>query len=292
MNEKTSGGNLNLAPSVSPDGKRMVFLSERSRLSIDMFLADVETGKVIRQLTKTAGDPHFDSLEFLASAGDWAPDNKRFVFSALSKGQPVLTIIDVDNGKRLLEHEFPDIGEIFNPAWSPTGDQIVFSGAEGRRARPVPLRSSTRRRADAADQRPVRRQRSGMVARRAAAGLGHRSLLVRPADAVVRQLPHRPDGRRHATDSAAGRASARDATRTRSSPPTASACSSSPRPTAFPTSIAPTWPAARTTRITNVLSGVSGITPLTPALSVAAAGVDRRLHGVRGRQVQHLRDHG
>ena len=88
MNEQTSGGKLNLAPSISPDGKRMVFLSERSRLSIDMFLADVASGKVIRQLTKTAADPHFDSLEFLASAGDWAPDNKRFVFSALSKASP------------------------------------------------------------------------------------------------------------------------------------------------------------------------------------------------------------
>src|SRR5688572_1378886 len=131
MNEQTSGGKLNLAPSISPDGKRMVFLSSRSRLSIDMYLADVATGKVIRQLTKTAGDPHFDSLLFLASSGDWAPDNKRFVFSALSKGQPVLDVIDVDTGKRLLEHEFPDIGEIFNPAWSPNGQQIVFSGLKG-----------------------------------------------------------------------------------------------------------------------------------------------------------------
>ena len=131
MNEQTSGGKLNLAPSISPDGKRMVFLSERSRLSIDMFLADVASGKVIRQLTKTAADPHFDSLEFLASAGDWAPDNKRFVFSALSKGQPVLTIIDVDTSQRLLEHEFADIGEIFNPAWSPGGRQIAFSGLKG-----------------------------------------------------------------------------------------------------------------------------------------------------------------
>src|SRR5678809_913325 len=69
--------------------------------------------------------------QFLSSAGDWAPDNKRFVFSALSKGQPVLTIIDVDSGKRLLEQEFPDIGEIYNPAWSPNGQQIAFSGLKG-----------------------------------------------------------------------------------------------------------------------------------------------------------------
>ena len=53
------------------------------------------------------------------------------MFSALSKGQPVLTIIDVDTSQRLLEHEFADIGEIFNPAWSPGGQQIAFSGLKG-----------------------------------------------------------------------------------------------------------------------------------------------------------------
>jgi hypothetical protein len=60
-----------------PRRQAVVFLSERSRLSVDMYLADVATGKIIRQLTKTAADPHFDSLDFLSSAGDWAPDNKR-----------------------------------------------------------------------------------------------------------------------------------------------------------------------------------------------------------------------
>ena len=34
MNKETSGGELNLAPSVSPDGKRLVFISERSRFSL------------------------------------------------------------------------------------------------------------------------------------------------------------------------------------------------------------------------------------------------------------------
>jgi predicted NBD/HSP70 family sugar kinase len=42
---------------LSPDGKRMVFLSERSRLSIDMFLADVESAirRVINLRLKAPG---------------------------------------------------------------------------------------------------------------------------------------------------------------------------------------------------------------------------------------------
>jgi hypothetical protein len=126
-----SGGEINVSPALSPDGRRLVFLSEKDLFSIDMYVADVATGKVTRKLIETAGDPHFDSLQFLSSAGDWAPDNRRVVFAAVSKGQPVLSIVDVDGGRREREQSFPDLGEIFNPAWSPDGRTIAFSALKG-----------------------------------------------------------------------------------------------------------------------------------------------------------------
>jgi len=131
ITRESGGGEINLAPAISPDGKRVVFLSERSLFSIDMFVADVATGKIGRRLVETTSDPHFDSLQFLSSAGDWAPDNRRFVFAALSAGQPVLTIVDADRGRREAEHEFADLGEIYNPAWSPDGRRIAFSALKG-----------------------------------------------------------------------------------------------------------------------------------------------------------------
>ncbi len=78
----------NIAPSLSPDGSRMMFLSDRDLFSIDLFLADARTGKVQRQITKTAVDAHLQSLEFIESAGSWSPDGKRFVFAGISRGTP------------------------------------------------------------------------------------------------------------------------------------------------------------------------------------------------------------
>jgi hypothetical protein len=269
MNEQTSGGNLNLAPAISPDGKRMVFLSERSRLSIDMFLADVASGKVIRQLTKTAADPHFDSLEFLASAGDWAPDNKRFVFSALSKGQPVLTVIDVDTGQRLMEHEFADIGEIFNPAWSPGGQQIAFSALKGGVLDlflfDVTTRAVTQLTNDPfADSDPEWSpdgKQLAWVTDRFSSDLkqlsfgNYRIGLMDVGTRQIRPLAGFGTGRNTNPEfTADGRGMFFIAT-----------------PDGIPNVYRTELSTGQTRRITNVLSGVSGITPLTPALSVAAA---------------------
>ncbi len=84
ITKEAGGGELNLAPSISPDGSKVVFLSERELLSIDLFLADRQTGAVTRRLLRTAGDPHFDSLQFITSAGGWHPDGRRFYFTRLT----------------------------------------------------------------------------------------------------------------------------------------------------------------------------------------------------------------
>ena len=53
------------------------------------------------------------------------------MFPGLSKGEPVLTIIDVDRGRTEREVRLGEVHEIVNPSWSPDGKQIAFSALIG-----------------------------------------------------------------------------------------------------------------------------------------------------------------
>ena len=131
ITEKQHGGNLNIAPALSPDGRYIVFLSEKGLFSIELYLADAKTGEVIRTLTKTAVDPHYESLQFINSAGAWDAESKRFAFAGITKGVPILTIVDMPSGRVLEEVRLKELGEVFHPTFSPDGKRIAFSAIAG-----------------------------------------------------------------------------------------------------------------------------------------------------------------
>lgn len=122
---------INVGPVLSPDGSRIAFLSSRRRLSIDLYVADAGTGDIERRVISTAANPHFDSLQFISSAGSWDPSGRRLAVAAVREGRPVLALYDVDSGKREREIALPGIDEAFAPAWSPEGRRIAFSGLAG-----------------------------------------------------------------------------------------------------------------------------------------------------------------
>jgi hypothetical protein len=122
------GGDLNVGPAISPDGKLIAFLSERSGFSIDLFVAEVDSGRVLRKLTSTATDPHFSSLQFIYSAGAWDQASRNIAIATVTGGKAALAVFNAQNGDK--EREFPltQVDEIFNPTWAPDGSAIAFTG--------------------------------------------------------------------------------------------------------------------------------------------------------------------
>jgi Tol biopolymer transport system component len=125
------GARLHVSPAISPDGGRVMFMSERDRLSLDLFMADTATGAVIDKIVSTATDPHFDSLQYIQSAGAWDPTGRRFAIGALSGGRPVLVLVDSADPRQREEIRVDRVSEIYNPSWSPDGSRIVFSALAG-----------------------------------------------------------------------------------------------------------------------------------------------------------------
>lgn len=128
-----NAGHINISPSLSPDGRHLAFFSERDLVSIDLFLADAESGKIKHKLSSSVRNADIDGFNFFESVGTWSPDGKQFVHVAVKKGVSQLVIVDVDRPRRSREMAVPGVNYLNNPSWSPDGQYLAFTGlVEGR----------------------------------------------------------------------------------------------------------------------------------------------------------------
>ena len=127
--EKSEG--ISLSPSLSPDGKYLAVLSRQSLFSIDLYLVDAETGKVLNKLVSSSTNAHFDALRFIDASGAWSPDGSKFAFVVYENGNNEIAILDVALRNIESTIKLDKIDGIYQLAWSPDGRSLAISGSWG-----------------------------------------------------------------------------------------------------------------------------------------------------------------
>src|SRR6185436_11806771 len=121
----------NVSPSLSPDGKLVAFFSSRDLFGIDLFLADAQTGKVVKKLVSAQSDRHIDAISFINSSGDWSPDGSKFAFVAYSNGDNQIAVLDVRGADVERRISLGEVGAVSSVAWSPDGNSLLVAGQKG-----------------------------------------------------------------------------------------------------------------------------------------------------------------
>lgn len=121
------GEDMNISPAISPDGKYLAYISSKNVISLDILIADASNGKTIRKIESTSFGAHVDAYSFIETSGTWSPDSRKFAIVIQSKGKNKLLVIDIINGEKR-EYQPSFVDAFSNPAWSPDGTQVLFSG--------------------------------------------------------------------------------------------------------------------------------------------------------------------
>jgi hypothetical protein len=75
----------NIGPRVSPDGREIAFFPERGRFSIDLFVADATTGKVLRRLSRPRTIPT-STVSSSSTRRLLESDSKMLAIAAIRRG--------------------------------------------------------------------------------------------------------------------------------------------------------------------------------------------------------------
>lgn len=130
-NSRDGDGFYNTAPSISPKGDKVVFISNRDNF-FSVYIADVKSGKILQKLISGNQSADFEELHLLAPGLCWSPNGKKIAISVKSGAKDAIYIFDVESGD---ETELPiEFDGIFSVDWNPNNNSLVFRGDNARQS--------------------------------------------------------------------------------------------------------------------------------------------------------------
>ncbi|MGH2574684.1 MAG: peptidase MA family metallohydrolase, partial [Ignavibacteria bacterium] len=130
-NHRKDGGFYNTAPAISPNGELIAYISNRDDY-FDVFIADAQTGEIIKKVIEGNRTADFEELHLLAPGLCWSPNGKKIAISVKSGNKDAIYIVDVESED---EKELPiKFDGIFSVRWNPKKNELVFVGSTSKQS--------------------------------------------------------------------------------------------------------------------------------------------------------------
>lgn len=116
---------LNVSPTISPNGDKIAFLSDR-RGTQSVYVMSAVDGKIINTVIKGQRSESFEELHWLRPGMSFSPDGKKLVLTAKSGEKDAIYIADIRSGDT--EKFELNLDGAFTTSWSPDGEKVAFVG--------------------------------------------------------------------------------------------------------------------------------------------------------------------
>ncbi len=132
VTERGRFGSYSTSPTISPQGDRIAFISNRRAAGnvFDIVVVSAITGERLKTLIRGEDSPMFEELNILNPNLSWSPDGRKLALTTKADGKLNLGIIDYETEQVQL-HRFSKVDALASVAWSPDGSKIAFDGNYG-----------------------------------------------------------------------------------------------------------------------------------------------------------------
>jgi Tol biopolymer transport system component len=125
---KRDGSFMNVGPTVSPDGRLIAFISDKTGYT-DIYVTSTSAVGERRKIVSGQRNPSLENLHLLRPGLTFSPDGRYLAFVAQAGSQDVIHIFDMEKNK-IVRTLTMRLNSIYTPSWSPKGRFLVLCGIE------------------------------------------------------------------------------------------------------------------------------------------------------------------